>query len=66
MDYDIPIPAIVVSINQKEYEVSFIIRKPYAKTSETVKANSSSAARNIIEARYGKENIQIISVKEVK
>ncbi len=47
-------------------EVSFTIKKPYAKTSEVVKANSSIAARHIIEAQYGKENITIHSVKQLK
>ncbi len=62
--YDVP--AYVVFIAQTEYEVTFTIKKPYAKTSEIVKANSATVARNIIEAQYGKENITIHSVKQVK
>jgi len=60
------LPAYVIFIAQNEYEVNFIIKKPYARTSETVKANSQTAARNVIKARYGEDNITIISVKEVK
>lgn len=63
--FDIP-PAIVAFIAQSEYEVSFTIKKPYAKTSEIVKANSATAARNVIKARYGEDNVTIHSVKEVK
>lgn len=64
--YDIPMPAYVVFIAQSEYEVTFTIKKPYARTSETVKASSSTAARHIVEAQYGKENITIHSVKQVR
>lgn len=63
--FDMP-PAIVKFIAQSEYEVFFIIKKPYAKTSEVVKANSTTAARNIIKARYGDDNITIQYVKKVK
>lgn len=63
--FDIP-PAIIIYISQNEYEVSFTIKKPYAKTSEVVKATSTTAARNIIKARYGENNVTIHSVKEVK
>lgn len=63
--FDVP-PAIIKFMAQKEYEVTFIIKKPYARTSEVVKSNSSVSARNIIEAQYGKDKITIISVKEVK
>ena len=63
--FDIP-PAIVISISQNEYEVSFTIKKPYTKTSEVVKATSTTAARNIIKARYCESNVTIHSVKEVK
>jgi len=63
--FDLP-PAIVVSISQNEYEVSFTIKKPYAKTSEFVKANSPTAAKNIIKARYGDNNVIIHFVKEAK
>lgn len=62
----IDMPAIVKFISQSEYEVSFAIKKPYTRTSEIVKANSSSAARIIIETQYGKDKITIISVKEIK
>lgn len=62
--YDVP--AYVVFIAQSEYEVSFTIKKPYARTSEVVKASSPTTARHIIEAQYGKENITIHSVKQVK
>lgn len=60
------IPAYVVFVAQSEYEVSFTIKKPYTKTSETVKANSPTSARHIIEAQYGKDNIIIHSVKQLK
>jgi len=60
------IPAMVVFVSLNEYEVSFTIKKPYTRTSEIVKASSSTAARNIIKARYGEDNVTINSVKEVK
>ena len=60
------LPAIINFVSQNEYEVTFAIKKPYTRTSEVVKANSSFAARNIIEAQYGKDKITIISVKEIK
>ncbi len=60
------IPAMVVFMSLNEYEVSFTIKKPYTRTSEIVKASSSTAARNIIKARYGEDNVTINSVKEVK
>ena len=63
--FDIP-PAIVIYISQNEYEVSFTIKKPYTKTSEIVKATSTTAAWNIIKTRYGESNVTIHSVKEVK
>jgi hypothetical protein len=63
--FELP-PAIVSYISANEYEVSFTIKKPFTKTSETVKANSTNAARNIIKARYGEDNVTIHSVKEIK
>lgn len=60
------VPAMVVFISLNEYEVSFTIKKPYTKTSEVVKASSSTSARNIIKARYGEDNVTINSVKEVR
>ena len=60
------IPAMVVFVSLNEYEVSFTIKKPYTRTSEIVKASSSTAARNIIKARYGEDNVTINSVKEGK
>ena len=60
------IHAYVKFVELHEYEVSFSIKKPYTRSSEIVKASSSSAARNIIEAQYGKEKITILSVRQVK
>ena len=59
------VPAYVYFVAQPEYEVNFTIKKPYARTSEIVKASSSTSAKNIIEAQYGKENIIIHSVKKI-
>jgi len=63
--FDVP-PAIINFVSQNEYEVTFAIKKPYTRTSETVRANSAIAARRIIESRYGKDNVTIFSVKEIK
>ena len=47
----------------REYEVNYTLKgKRYA---DNVKANSSTDARELIYARYGKD-AKIISVKEVK
>jgi hypothetical protein len=62
--FDVP-AAYVYFIELTEYEVSFAIKKPFARSEETVKANSSSSARHIIETKYGKENITIYYVHKV-
>jgi hypothetical protein len=59
-------PAIVRAIELNEYEVSFSIKKPYSRTSDIVRATSSTSARHIIEAKYGKANVTIHSVKLLK
>jgi len=57
------IAAFVEYAPLREYEVSYALKgKRYA---DNVKANSSSDARDLIYARYGKD-AKIISVKEVK
>ncbi len=51
---------------QGKYEVTFYIIQPKrVRTNEVVSANSSGDARKIIEARYGKAEIQIISVRKL-
>ena len=51
---------------QSKYEVTFYIINPKrTRTTEVVSASSSSDARKIIEARYGKSEVQIISVKKL-
>jgi hypothetical protein len=59
------LPAYVQYIELNEYEISFSIKKPYTRSEEIVRASSSSGARTIIEARYGKNNITIHYVRQV-
>lgn len=65
-----PIDPIIIEafvFNLKTFEVSFTINKPnYIRTKETINASSQSQARQIIYQRYGKENVTIQSVKEIK
>lgn len=63
--FDMP-PAIVKAIELNEYEVSFSIKKPYSRTTDIVRATSSTSARHIIETKYGKSNIIIHSVRLAK
>jgi hypothetical protein len=51
---------------QGKYEVTFYITQPKrVRTTEVVSANSSGDARKIIEARYGKGEVQIVLVKKL-
>ena len=60
--HDVP---YVEFIAQSKYIVTFYVLSPKrTRTSQTVRANSTSDARNLIYAQYGKENVQIISVKK--
>lgn len=63
------LPAETVQVEfaaQGKYEVTFYIIHPKrTRTTEVVSASSSGDARRIIEARYGKGEVQIVSVKKV-
>jgi hypothetical protein len=62
--FDQPVP-YVEFVSETSFVVTFYVLKPKrARTTETVKAKSVGDARSIIIARYGKENIQIVSVKK--
>jgi hypothetical protein len=62
--FDQPIP-YVEFVAESSYTVTFYVLKPKrARTTESVKAKSTGDARSIIIARYGKENIQIVSVRK--
>lgn len=64
MDYTPPAYVIFVDLNQ--YEVNFILKKKQIRSQEIVRANSSQKAKELIYARFGKDNVTITSVKEVK
>jgi len=57
---------LVNYVELSQYEVSFAVKKPYARGEQIVHASSSSAARRLIEAQYGKDNVTIYSVRQVK
>jgi hypothetical protein len=61
------IPAYVQFFAQSQYEVAFYINKPRrVRSTQIVSANSSSDAKALIIAQYGKDNVSIISTKKVE
>ena len=60
-------PAYVQFFAQSQYEVVFYINKPRrVRSTQIVSANSSSDAKALIIAQYGKDNVSIISTKKVE
>jgi hypothetical protein len=60
-------PAYVQFFAQSQYEVAFYITKPRrVRSTQIVSANSSSDAKALIIAQYGKDNVSIISTKKVE
>jgi hypothetical protein len=59
-----PIPFVEYAPLQT-YIVTFYVLEPKrTRTEQHVKANSTSDAKNVIYGQYGKENVQIVSVKK--
>lgn len=65
MFYDNP-PAIVITEDLRQFEVSFILKPKNIRTTEIVSARSTQNAREIIYARYGKSKVTNVKVTEVK
>jgi len=62
-----PVPAYVISEDLRQYEVSFTIKKPKTiRSKDVVSASNPQNARELIYARYGKDNVTNLSVKEIK